>query len=207
MVLNGDYLWIHDGRGNLLIKVKRSMNRLYKIILQNNESRCLLSKCDDGNWLWHSRLGHVNFKAMLLMSTTHMVHGLPKISQPKEVCTGCLMSKQTRRKLFPSKASYCATKALELVHGDLCGPVSPGTPTGNKYIFLLVYDYTRVMGAYLLKNKDEAFEAFKRFRALVENNLYKKIKTFRMDRGGEFSYKEFILYCQEVEITRHFSAP
>lgn len=53
----------------------------------------------------HSRLGHVNFPAMILMSNDEMAYGLPKVIQPKEKCERYLMSKQAR-KPFPSKANF-----------------------------------------------------------------------------------------------------
>ena len=40
ITLNGDMLWVHDKQGKLLMKVKRSVNRLYKIILEHKELRC-----------------------------------------------------------------------------------------------------------------------------------------------------------------------
>lgn len=205
VVLKGDFLWVRDKNGILVMKVKRSMNRLYKIILEPSVSSCMLSKIEDHTWLWHSRLGHVNFNAMMLMSSTNMVHGLPSLSHPKEPCTGCLMAKQTR-KAFPSKSNFCAKKTLELVHGDLCRPISPCTPAGNKYVFLLVDDFSSVMWAYLLKTKDEALGAFKKFRAQVENGD-RKVQTFRTDRGGEFCSLEFNKYCQDAGIHRNFTAP
>ncbi|XP_074363311.1 uncharacterized protein LOC141703780 [Apium graveolens] len=107
ITLNGDMLWVHDKQGKLLMKVKRSVNRLYKVILKHKEKMCLLSKTDEDAWLWHARLGHVNFKALMLMDSGKMVHGLPSLSHPKEVCTGCLMAKQTR-KCFPVQSSYMA---------------------------------------------------------------------------------------------------
>lgn len=116
------------------------------------------------------------------------------------------MSKQTR-KGFPQQAEFHAKKPLELIHGDLCGPITPNTPAGNMYILLLVDDYSRVMWTYLLKNKSEAFEAFKKFLALVEEGPEKRITTFRTDRGGEFTSKEFTQYCEEVGIVRQFTAP
>lgn len=130
---------------------------------------------------------------------------MPKIDEPKELCTGCLVAKQTR-KPFPSQSKFCSKEALELVHGDICGPIAPSTPGGNKYVFLLVDDWSRVMWAYLLKYKDEAFGVFKKFRALVETQD-RKIRTFRTDRGGEFMSKDFTLYCEEAGIARHFTAP
>ncbi|KAL8090107.1 hypothetical protein AgCh_039543 [Apium graveolens] len=135
-----------------------------------------------------------------------MVRGFPGIQEVKEVCSGCLMSKQTR-KPFPSKANYTAARALELIHGDLCGPIEPAIMGGNKYFLLLVDDFSRYMWIYFLKSKDEAFVMFKRFRALVENGSEKRIKVFRTDRGGEFNSKEFTSYCEENGIERHYTAP
>lgn len=191
VVLRGDYL-----RGN----------RLYKIIIEGSKSKCMLSKSNESSWVWHSRLGHVNFRAMNLMSVTKMVYGMPITKQPKETCTGCLMSKQTRNS-FPSQSNYCAKKVLELIHADLCGPIMPATPAGNKYFFLLVDDFSRVMWVYMLKSKDEAFDAFRKFRAQIEDGPEKKIKTLRTDRGGEFMSKQFLSYCEEAGIYRQFTAP
>ena len=59
------------------------------------------------------------------------------------------MAKQARKQ-FPSQSSYCAERVLELVHGDLWGPISLETAIGNMYFFLLVDDYSRAMWVYLL---------------------------------------------------------
>lgn len=119
VVLHGLFLWVYDEHAKLIMKVKRSGNRLYKILIENSNDICLLTKQDEEAWLWHSRLGHVNFSAMVLMSKNRMARDFPVIAQPKETCTGCLMSKQVR-KSFPAKTSYRAHRVLELVHGDLC---------------------------------------------------------------------------------------
>ena len=47
---------------------------------------------------------------------------------------------------------------------------------------------------YFLQEKSDACQAFKNFKALVENEAGKKIKIFRTDRGGEFCSKEFNEY-------------
>lgn len=134
---------------------------------------CLMTKAEESTRLWHSRFGHVNFKAMNLMSTDKMAHGLPVFSRSIEVCEGCIMSKQTRRP-FPHQSDFRATQALELIHGDLCGPISPETTSGNKYFLFLVDDFTRKMWIHILKGKSEAFNAFKKLRMLVENKTKKK---------------------------------
>ncbi|XP_074328413.1 uncharacterized protein LOC141666321 [Apium graveolens] len=127
-------------------------------------------------WLWHTRLGHVNFQALSLMSESEMVIGLPKIPKPKSICGGFLMSKQAH-KSFPPKSNFVAKECLELIHGDICGPITPITTGGNRYFLLLVDDYSRVIWVYLLKSKDEALEAFQKFKVLVENGRDQKIKV------------------------------
>lgn len=44
IILNGEYLWVRDRHGKLLMKVKRSMNILYTIILESENFGCLLSQ-------------------------------------------------------------------------------------------------------------------------------------------------------------------
>jgi hypothetical protein len=47
---------------------------------------------------------------------------------------------------IPSKGGVSSGMTLKLVHGDLCGPISPATSRGNKYFVLLVDDLSRYMG-------------------------------------------------------------
>lgn len=101
------------------------------------------------------------------MQNKQMALGMPTFSKPNSICSGCLMAKQVR-KPFPSHANFRAKQILELVHGDLCGPISPTTSGGNRYFLLLVDDFSRMMWVYMIKSKDEAFTMFKRFKAHVE---------------------------------------
>lgn len=212
VVLQDYFLWVRDNHRNLLMKVKRTPNRLYKIEIDSgnfvesggNDIVCMLSKIEQDSWLWHSRLGHVNFAALTLMSKEEMACGLPKLVHPKKTCEGCLMSKQTRTP-FPSQTMFSAKHVLELIHGDICGPFTPPTSAGNKFFLLLVDDCSRFMWVYLLKTKDEAFEIFKRFRKMVEKDLKQEIKVLRTDRGGEFCSNDFRNYCEESGIQRHYT--
>lgn len=200
------FLWVYDVAGKLLMKVQRSQNRLYKILLNEVSPECLLGETCESTWLWHARMGHVNFDTLKSMSDKKLVGGMPKISKPTQVCEGCLVGKQTRRP-YPLQSNYRAKMRLEIVHGDLCGPITPPTPSGNQYFMLLVDDYTRAMWVYLMKTKDEAFQVFKNFRAAVENETGERIKVFRTDRGGEFLSNQFTKYCKETGLERHYTAP
>lgn len=51
------------------------MNRLYKIDLNPAKPICLLANMNDQSWLWHGRLGHVNFQAMKMLVEKEMAGG------------------------------------------------------------------------------------------------------------------------------------
>ncbi|KAL8107456.1 hypothetical protein AgCh_024022 [Apium graveolens] len=134
VILKEDYLWIYDGQERLVMKVQRSANRLYKITLETvPDPMCLMSKREELPRLWHARLGHVNYKTMNMMSEKGIVRGFPEFTQLKEICEGYLMSKHPR-KSFPKQSEFRATKRLELIHGDLCGPITPATKGGNSML-------------------------------------------------------------------------
>ena len=51
----------------------------------------------------------------------------------------------------------------------------------RRYVYYVSFidDYSSKTWIYLLKGKDEVFENFKEFKALVENLFENNIKTFR----------------------------
>ena len=118
----------------------------------------------------------------------------------------CLRGKQARSP-FPKATLHRATHPLELVYGDLCGPITPITPAHKRYVFVLIDDFSGYMWIILLKEKSEAFDKFKYFKNVPELETGATIKTFRTDRGGEFGSHEFNLYCNENGITRQLTTP
>ena len=120
------------------------------------------------------------------MGREELVRGLPAIDQVQQVYDACLAGKQ-RRTPFPQKALWRSTEPLQLLHGDICGPITPATPSGNKYFLLLVDDYSRFMWLSLLPSKDVVATAIKNIQAAVERKSGKKLLMLRTDRGGEFA--------------------
>ena len=59
------------------------------------------------------------------------------------------------------------------------------TRGGKKFYVTFIDDFSRYTKVYLLRNKDEAFDKFLVYKSEVENQLNKKIKRIRSDRGGE----------------------
>ncbi|XP_023742008.2 uncharacterized protein LOC111890084 [Lactuca sativa] len=76
------FLWVHDDTGRLLMKVKKSPNRLYKIQLEEVTPRCMIANLSGPKWSWHMRLGHVNFTSLKAMADKGLIEGTPKVIVP-----------------------------------------------------------------------------------------------------------------------------
>ncbi|KAL4304119.1 hypothetical protein GQ457_10G006780 [Hibiscus cannabinus] len=202
----GDTMKVTDNSGKLVMSVKRNQSRLYKITLKTSKQVCLQTSLDDPAWLWHARLGHVNFHDLKVMGEKKLAVGVPLLSRPNKFCETCVISKHVRSP-FPNQANFRAEKPLKLLHADVCGPISPDTLAGNKFFLLIVDDFTRWMWVYVLAAKSDSFQAFKKFKSLMENKTGYKIGTLRTDRGGEFLSTEFTQFCQKEGIERHLTAP
>nr|GEU52681.1 ribonuclease H-like domain, reverse transcriptase, RNA-dependent DNA polymerase [Tanacetum cinerariifolium] len=81
IIMDGNKLTLYDKNKKLLIKVERSKNRLYSIRLQIKAPICLLANIDNQAWLWHARLGHLNFDDINKMTRNGLVEGIPRIKQ------------------------------------------------------------------------------------------------------------------------------
>ena len=154
-----------------MIKVLRSPNFLYTHHFNAAKPRrpdqaedqklCLAARKDDQAWMWHERYGHLHFDALHKLCKDGMVRGMPVIKHDGHLCDTCVLTKQ-RRAPFPAHAQYRAQEQLELVHGDLCGPVTPVTPSGGRFFLLLVDYATRFMWVSLLTAKSATADAIKR---------------------------------------------
>jgi hypothetical protein len=102
------------------------------------------------------------------------VRGLPALSRVEQLCEACLAGKH-RRAPFPGNLLRCSTEPLELLHGDLCGLITPTTPSENRYFLLLIDDYSRYMWLTLLASKDAAPGAIKRVQAVAERSSGRKL--------------------------------
>ena len=70
--------------------------------------------------LWHLRLGHINLDRIRRLVTSGYLNPLDVTTLP--VYEPCLEGKMTMR---PFKAKgYRAKEVLDLIHTDLCGPMS-----------------------------------------------------------------------------------
>ena len=115
------------------------------------------------------------------------------------------MARKQRTLSFPKAAKHRVVDALKLVHGDLCGPITPATNGGRRYFLLLMDDCSHYMWLQLLMSNDEAAEAIKKFKACAESG--KKLRVLWTNWGGEFTSVEFATYCTDQGVVRHHTTP
>ena len=85
-------------------------------------------------------LAHVHYIALPLASKA--VEGLPEI-QAKHgvVCKGCAKGKNIK-KTFPSSKSK-EKRILEIIHSNVCGPLSSSSLSGYVYYVSFIDDFFR----------------------------------------------------------------
>ena len=107
-------------------------------------------------YLWHLRLGHINPNRIHDLVKSEILSSL--IFEHIPVCESCLEGKMTKRP-FKAKGNR-ATIQLELVHTDVCGPMTIQARRGYEYFITFTDDCSRYGYIYLMCLKSEAFEKF-----------------------------------------------
>jgi len=179
------------------------MNGLFLLNLDSNDTHVhninakrFKSNNDDDVYLWHCRLGHIGIKRMKKLHSDGLLKSLDYESF--ETCEPCLMGKMIRAPF--SGTMERATDLLEIIHSDVCGPISVVARGGYRYFVTFTDDLSRYGYIYLMKHKSETFEKFKEFQNEVENHRNKKIKFLRSDRGGEYLSYEFGMHMKQCGI-------
>eukprot|EP01018_Ginkgo_biloba_P024020 Gb_18985 [translate_table: standard] len=76
---------------------------------------------------------------------------------------------------------------------------------GMRYFLTFIDDYSQKIWVYFMMYKSEALDFFREFKANVEMQNGRKIKTLQTDRGGEFTSNEFSHYCKINGIQRQLT--
>ncbi|GJS01455.1 retrovirus-related pol polyprotein from transposon TNT 1-94 [Tanacetum coccineum] len=180
-----------------------AMNGMFKLNVMvvkneiNNSSAYLIESSN----VWHARLEHVNFNSLRRLIKSNSIPNCHINSKYK--CKTCVEAKLTRTSFKSVKRT---TEPLDMIHTDICDLKSLPTKGGNKYFITFIDDCTKYCYVYLLKSKDEAIDKFVLYKTEVENQLGKKIKVVRSDRGGEY-VAPFAELCAKHGIRHEFTAP
>lgn len=220
VVFKNDGCQIFNGDMDL-VATGRHVNNMF--LLNVVQSRCYVAEKDSEMLLWHRRMGHLNHQD--LCKVKNMAEGIVFPSTTSvEPCIDCLKGKQSR---FPfSKHGNRATKLLELVHSDLCGPMEHLSIGKARYFITFIDDFSRKVFVYFLSSKTGILEIFRNFKSMVENQTECKIqqlqprsskivedkcgntiKILRADNGGEYVNREFENYLKSCGIRFQSSCP
>lgn len=145
---------ILDANNSEFVKVEMSDNS-FPISLNQVSQSALVSKHDDSA-LWHKRYGHFNINALKFLQSHDMVRDMPAIICIDDLCDACQLGKM-HRKSFSSANVTRAKNKLELVHTDLCGPMSAPSLSQNKYFILFIDDLTRMTWVYFFVKQSSNF--------------------------------------------------
>lgn len=157
--------------------------------------------------LWHRRLSHLGLDGVKQLMTKQLVDGLhiDSLDSPDPICEPCIHGKQ-HRDPFPKHSESRCSELLGLIHSDLHGPLPVRTHAGYRYWMTFIDDKSRFINVFLLKSKDEAFGAFKQFKAYAENQLGCSIKALRDDKGGEYMSNAWNQFMADTGIARQHTA-
>ncbi|GJW93085.1 retrovirus-related pol polyprotein from transposon TNT 1-94 [Tanacetum coccineum] len=192
-------LYVPEIRKNLVGYAMNGMFKLNVMVVKNE-----INKMNSSAYLiesWHSRFGHVNFNSVRRLIKFNSIPNCHIDSKYK--CETCVEAKLTRT---PFKSVKRTTEPLDMIHTDICDLKSLPTKGGNKYFITFIDDCIKYCYVYLLKSKDEAIDKFVLYKTEVENQLGKKIKVVRSDRGGEY-VAPFAELCAKHGIRHEFTAP
>jgi hypothetical protein len=103
---------------------------------------------------------------------------------------------------------------LEIIHTDICDPFPVKFVNGVDSFITFMDDFSRYGYIYPIKERSEALDKFKIFKAEVENQHNIKIKLVRSDHGGEYYDRHtpygqvpgpFVRFLQENGIVTQYS--
>ena len=167
--------------------------------------------------LWHQRYGHLNMNDLKRMSRNDDVVVGMKVDQKvhfydDQCCEPCALGKMHRLP-FPKQSLNRASRELEIVHTDLCGPMQVESMGGSRYMLTFTDDFSRYTVVYFLKKKSEVLSKFVEYVNFVENKNKHHLKQLnvinciRSDNGGEYTSSDFAKYCSGKGISRQFTNP
>ena len=136
--------------------IGRRSGKVYRLHFEPAKALVSNSSNSQGE-LWHRRMAHLHHGA--LKHLRHAVIGVPQVQEEKHNhCNGCALGMNIR-KPFP-QSEHKSKEPLDLVHYDVCGPMSVHSFSGYSYCVTFIDDYSSKTWICFMKAKSEVFERF-----------------------------------------------
>lgn len=90
---------------------------------------------------------------------------------------------------------------------DISGPAKVQSWSTDKYILVIVDDYSRFMWTIFLKSKSETPNVLIIFSKMIQTKINFLITWIRSDHETEFENVKLDVFCEKNGINLNFSAP
>lgn len=135
-----------------------------------------------------------------------MSEGIDSVTSEIQLCKSCVLSNQTRKPFSGTRRR--ASRPLELIHSDVCGPSNVESYDCKRYFVTFIDDYTHMTAVFLMRCKSEVFLCFKKYAAMAEaHHQPHRIEKIRCDNGGEYSSNEMKNFCAMKGIVIEYTTP
>lgn len=184
----------------------RQSNSLYRMFIREPRS------CREANVtaldlsLWHERLGHIHKRAISGLVKRDLVKGVKVKNAEEFFCEVCQLGKLHKLPFNQVKDKVDRLPG-ELIHSDVCGPMSTQSLGGARFFVLFTDDATSYRHIYFMRHKSEVFDRFKELDQLLENKFGRRLKKLRTDNGTEYRNSKMTEYTRARGIVMEHSAP
>jgi len=115
-----------------------------------------------------------------------------------DTCKGCTLGKYTKSSFHDTDIQ--AKNIIERFHFHVCGPFLTTSTVKHRYYVIFVDDFSRKCWIFFKHKKYQTFTEFFDFKALVEKESSKKVKSLQSDKNGEYVSNEFNNFYAVEEI-------
>ena len=157
--------------------------------------------------IWHHRMGHIGVKALEQLSKATKgstdINSQDLANYKEDACDTCIQAKQTAK--ISRETSEPTEKYLDKIYSDICGPVSPQTPSHYRYYASIIDDATRWATICLMQTRDQLIKSIINWQIAEERQTELKLKRFHSDNALEYKALGDILAEKGVNTT--YSTP
>ena len=124
-----------------------------------------------------------------------------------EFCESCVLGKSQRHSFLSRSPRIPSPIPGNLVHADICGPMSQASLGGAFYYLLFKDDHSGFRYIFCIAKKSEALQSFQSVFHDVFRDTRNYIQIFWTDGGGEFTSKQFREYLSQKGVCHEVTAP
>lgn len=149
--------------------------------------------------VWHEKLGHQNKQYVERFLKQREIGYL----KDETFCESCMKGKQ-HRKNFGTRER--ASSPGELVHTDICGPMSKDSIGKKRYFVAFTDDFSKYRHVYFLQYKSEVAQALYTYVNEAKTTGH-PVKVLLSDNGKEFCSQKVQKICEGFGIIHNKSMP